>query len=136
MARVSKEEEARVGGAQWMLRLVEQKGLEAAKKELAWRAGNGLPLGVKNSDIMAFSDKVKTHCLMTVLALSAAVLRDEFDFGQTRVQRFVDRFNLKADCLCMDLVSWDEVLQTLEDEVKIDFKIPKACKEIHNNGKK
>ena len=119
-----------------MLRRIREKGIEEAEKELRWKGFNGCPVRTTDAELKEFSDKVKTHYLMIVLALSAQTIRDEFGFGKRRIQRFVDRFNLKADCMCMDLVTWDEMLQTLNDEVHIDFSVPQACKDAQTEGRK
>lgn len=43
------------------------------------------------------------------MTLSVATLHDEFDFGAKRCQRFIERMNLKAECIVDDLVTWDDL---------------------------
>nr|DAP92563.1 MAG TPA: F420H2 dehydrogenase subunit [Caudoviricetes sp.] len=55
--------------------------------------------------------------------LDEMVLRDEFDFGQKRLERFCERFNLKTDALCDEEIIWDDLIQTLKEETGLDFTI-------------
>lgn len=53
--------------------------------------------------------KIKEMTLDTMLTLSVATLHDEFDFGAKRCQRFIERMNLKAECIVDDLATWDDL---------------------------
>lgn len=134
MARLSKEEQARFEGANWLLELVKKEGIEKAELELKWRGVNGIPCAVKKTDLDNFSARVKDHVLDTVCCLAAMTLRDEFEFGEQRINRFINRFNEKTDALTMEYCSWSDMQQVLKEEVNIDFTIPKECRVPETNS--
>lgn len=68
-------------------------------------------------------ERVKLNTLDTVLILAAVTLRDTFDFGQKRVQRFVDKFNEKAECIMEDYCTWEDNIKILEEETGIHLTI-------------
>lgn len=128
MARLSKEEIARFEGMNYALELVEKHGYEAARKELTECGLMGRPLGVKKTDADAFVNTAKESILKTVTLLSAVTLRDEFDFGTVRLNRFIERFNEKTECLLCNVVSWSEMAETMKEETGIDFPLPDGVK--------
>ena len=65
MSKLSKEELARFQGAAWALRMVEEKGLEEAKKDLEQRGIRNLPLAVNKQDIRKFEEYEKRNTLGT-----------------------------------------------------------------------
>lgn len=50
-------------------------------------------------------------------------LREEFDFGAKRCQRFIKRANLKAECIVDDLATWDDFIQQIKEELGIQITI-------------
>lgn len=124
MSRLSKEETARFSGAEWALRLCEEKGIEGCRKELEGRGLLGMPLRAKKSDVKEYVMYTKDTTLATVLMMACMVLHDEFDFGTVRLNRFIDRFQLKAECLTDDYVDWPDIQKTLEEETGIRLPLP------------
>jgi hypothetical protein len=51
-------------------------------------------------------------------------LRDEFDFGEKRCKRFLERFDSKTDFLLSGEVTWDDITDTLLEEIntKLDIR--------------
>lgn len=126
---MSKEEKLRYEGAHWALDMIRTKGLEEAVKELEWRGVSMCPLKASQSDLDRFTEECKRNCILTVCCMAAAVLHDEFDFGQQRITKFVNRFNQKIECLTDDFTSWADIQATLKDETGIDFLLPEALTE-------
>ena len=128
MARLSKEEIARYGGANWILGIVREKGLEEAEKEMRMRGAAQVPLGVKKSDLIKFEEMTKNNVISTFGILADQTLRDEFNFSDEDLNRFNKRFNMKADCLSKDFIDWKSVQQSLYEEtgimIKLDETIP------------
>lgn len=124
MGKLSKEELARFSGAEWMVRYVKEHGLEAAEKELEKRGVRHIPLSVKEQDLKNFSEREKRNTIATVLMMSAMVLRDEFGFGTERINRFIDRFNNKTNCLCEGYVYWKDMQDTIKEETGILIPLP------------
>lgn len=88
------------------------------------RGLTGCPIGVKKTDVDNFVNSTKDSILKTVTLLSAVTLRDEFDFGATRLTRFINRFNEKTECLLLDVVSWSEMAESMKEETGIEFPLP------------
>lgn len=118
-----KEERARLSGMSYALRIAKEKGVDGLEADLKMRGALGLPVGAGKKELSEFTVKVKNNVLDTVLIMACMVLRDEFDFGAKRVQRFIDRFNLKAACLADDYVEWKDIQETLQKELGIDLRI-------------
>lgn len=124
MAGLSKEESARFSGAEWMLRLVEEKGIEEAKKELENRNLRGIPLKVKNEDVKKFYTEEYNNIVKCLTLISASTLYDEYDFGIEDLNRYINRFNTKASCIADDYVSWKEVQAEIRNETGILIPLP------------
>ncbi len=84
-----------------------------------------LPLARKELD--AACDKIKQRTCDTVGLLTAAVLRDEFDFGPKRAKRFWDRFNSKTECIMSDMATWDDYQKMVKEELGLNI-------ELHENA--
>ena len=59
----------------------------------------------------------------TMLSIRLMVLRDEFDFGKKRLERFNDRFAQKATSLADDYCTWLDIVDVLKEETGIDLEI-------------
>ena len=124
MGKLSKEELARFSGAEWMVRYVKEKGLEAAEKELEMRGVRGIPLAVKEGDLVRFSNREKKNTIATMILMACMTLRDEFGFGFDRMNRFIERFNQKTECLVEKYVSWKDLQETIKEETGLMIPLP------------
>jgi hypothetical protein len=68
-------------------------------------------------------EKIKERTLDTMMVLSVATLRDEFEYGQKRCQRFMDRMNRKAECLLADMATWEDYTKMIQEELGITITI-------------
>lgn len=119
-----KEDTARLDGMAYATRRIKASGMEAWEQELAMRGRRdlGIPLMSPQETVIA-SQKIKEMTIDTVLTMAVMVLHDEFDFGPKRCKRFCDRYNEKTGCLADDLVSWDDMTQTIKDELGLEIDI-------------
>lgn len=124
MGKLSKEELARFSGAEWMVRYIKEKGIEAAEKELEMRGVRGIPLAVKEGDLVRFSTREKKNTIATMILMACMTLRDEFGFGFDRMNRFIDRFNKKTECLVGKYVSWKDIQETIREETGLLIPLP------------
>lgn len=115
--------EARMAGAIWIMKLIEDKGIDEARKELATRRAMFVPLEISQQQLDETVYKIKMNTIDCVLIMSCMVLRDEFGFGKKRIKQFFDRFNLKTECLCDGNVVWDDFIEALKEETGIEFSI-------------
>lgn len=124
MSKLSKEECARYSGAEWLLRLAKEKGLEEAEKELERRGIRNIPLGVKKSDVDNMYVSERANIILCMTLISAVTLYDEFNFNVDELNKFINRFNIKADCLSKDYVTWENLQQNIKEETGILIPLP------------
>lgn len=124
MSRLSKEECARYSGAEWLLRLAKEKGLQEAEQELERRGIRNIPLAVNKKDFEEMWRSEKTNIILCMTLIAAATLHDEYDFNVEELNRYIRRFNTKADCLSKDYVSWQDLQQIIKEETGIFIPLP------------
>lgn len=103
--------------------IVKKGGLEELEKEIRFRNITGIHTAFTRKELDKASEKIKERTLDTVCILSAATLRDEFGFGKVRLQRFMARMNLKAECLMDDMATWTDYINTIREEVGLEMTI-------------
>lgn len=128
MGKLSKEEAARYGGAVWMVEYIKKNGIEAAEKELEIRGARNIPLGVNKTDLHKFEVEEKKNTIATILLMTCATLHDEYGFGYDRMNRFIDRFNMKTECIVDNYVDWTDIQQTIQEETGLLIPLPQAFK--------
>ena len=131
MARIDKEEQARREGMAYALRIAKEKGLDALEEDLKMRNAIGLPVGVDRKALNQFTENVKFNTVDTMVILMAVTLHDEFGFGEKRVQRAIDRFMFKANCLDEDYTTWQEQIEILKEELGIELSIRANDKDVN-----
>ena len=124
------EEKARREGMSYALRIAKEKGIEELEKDLNMRKVVDLPIPVSKKALEECIDNIKNNTVDTFVILMIATLHDEFCFGEKRIQRAIDRFNFKAECLAEDYCSWDDYIQTIKDELGIICDIRKNDKDV------
>lgn len=130
MARIDKEEQARREGMAYALRIAKEKGIDALEEDLKMRNAIGLPVGVDRKTLNQFTENVKFNTVDTMVILMAVTLHDEFGFGEKRVQRAIDRFMFKANCLDEDYTTWQEQIEILKEELGIELSIRANDKDV------
>ena len=60
--------------------------------------------------------------------MACATLHDEYGFGFDRMNRFIDRFNTKTECLVDNYVDWEDIQQTIKEETGLFIPLPQAFK--------
>lgn len=124
MSRKDREmQQYRNDGMAYAYKIAKEKGIEALENEIKYRKATFLPSAVQEKDVTKFVDETKENCLDTVLIMAMMVLRDEFDFGEKCLNRFKERFNLKARCILDDNVTWQDMQEILMEETKVETKL-------------
>jgi hypothetical protein len=106
------------------LKLIKESGVEALEQEMKFRGVTNIHTPLAQKDLEKALDPIKEHTIATMLAMSIHVLYDEFGFRTVRLNRFKDRFHLKADCLIDDMVTWDDIVRDIQDKTQIMIAIP------------
>lgn len=122
MSKLSKEEQARRETMAYCLRVVKESGIEGLEQDIKMRGITNCPVGLCRQTARQYEDEVKNNTLDTVLILTCCVLQDEFDFENKRLQRFIDRFNLKSEVLSGGYGTWNDMIAQLL-EANIHLKI-------------
>ena len=130
MARLDKEEIARRSGMMYALKIAKEKGIEGLEEEIKYRNITEIPIAIKRDKLNECIENIKLNTIDTILVLSAVTLRDEFGFGKERLARFIERFNLKTDCLVGEYCTWDDLRQNLEEECGIKLSIRQNNKNV------
>ena len=116
-------ERGREDGLSLAYRIAREGGIEALEKELKFRNVTGIHTSLAAKDLNKASEKIKEMTLDTFTILGIAVLHDEFGFGEKRCQRFMDRMNLKADCIIEDLATWEDYISSIKEELNLKLEI-------------
>ena len=104
-------------------RIVEKDGLAGLEEEIRYRNITGIHTGLARKELEKATTRIKEMTLDTFTVLSVAVPRDEFEFGRKRISRFIERMNLKAECLVDDMVSWKDFTDDIRQDLGIDLRI-------------
>lgn len=123
MSKLDQYMQGRTEGMEFALRLAKDKGIEELEKEVRFRNRTGVSLNLTRQELAAGSQNIKNMTFDTMLAMSLMVLRDEFDFGKKRLERFKDRFTQKATSLTDDYCTWLDIIDTIKEETGIDLEI-------------
>lgn len=130
MAKLNKEEQARREGMSYALRIAKEKGIEALEEDLKMRNAVGLPIPLSQKKLDEFSENIKAQMYDCTMILWAVTLRDELGFGEKRIQKVLDRFNKKAECLNEDYTTWKEQIDIIREECNIELAIRENNKNV------
>ena len=125
MARLSKEEQARRDGFDYFVRIYKKQKIRIPEidEEIKKRGLVGKPIGLDKTAERDFVNRLRYNCLDTITIMALYVLHDKFGFGYTRLKRFQENFNLTAESLTEDYVSWGDIREVLKKETGIETKI-------------
>lgn len=123
MGRLNEYASGRTDGLQLALNLVETGGIDALKEEIKFRGITGINTVMCKKEVEQGSQKIKEMTCDTIMCLSVLTLHDEFGFGKKRCEQFMERFNLKTDCLMDDMCKWKDVIDIVKEEMGIDLTI-------------
>ena len=110
-------------GMQFALRIAKEGGIEALEKEAKFRQVTNLPSDVKMESARKAFTQIRENTADLVMAMTLATLRDEFGFGTKRLQRYIERFEGKMDCINEDYVTWMDIVDNIEEETGVKLSI-------------
>lgn len=130
MARKDEYMQGRNEGMLYALNIAKEKGIDELEKEVKLRGYTNLPTQVSKKAMEECILNIKHNVVDTFVILSVATLHDEFGFGKKRAQRFIERFNLKADCLAEDYCTWEDQIDIIKEELGIELDIRKNDRDV------
>lgn len=77
--------------------------------------------GIKRKAVKETVDRVSREAFERMMVLSLLVLRDEWGFGEKRMDRFIDQLSTLVEDVSEGRLSMDDITATLEDELGIEF---------------
>lgn len=77
--------------------------------------------GIKKKAVKETVDRVSREAFERMMVLSLLVLRDEWGFGEVRMDRFIDQLSTLVEDVSVGRLSMDDITATLEDELGIEF---------------
>ena len=129
MAKMKKEEQARLEGVGYAIRFLEQGNtLEDLKEDARRRGATMTPIWVTKAMESDYCDRVKVNTMQTILLMACSVLQAEFDFGNAqrggnpgRLARFVNKFNQYCGDMLNGDMDWGDLKQELARTTGIDL---------------
>lgn len=73
---------------------------------------------------------IKMTTIDTILLLALSTVRDEFGFGEKRMQRLINRMEKKATCLIGDMATWEDFRETIKEETGIEVSVRQSAGRI------
>lgn len=119
--------QGRAEGMAFALRIAREGGVEALEQEILRRNIWGLQVNVPMKDIQEIKTKITLRVIDIIRVVALLTLRDEFGFGRDRGLRFLNRFDLKVDCVSSEddgqSVTLEDYINLVKDEMGISLKI-------------
>ena len=123
MSKASDLDSARLQGMQYALRRINETGLDEFEKELKWRSSVRIGVNLRPQELIESWQKIQTKLDATMRCMAILTLHDEFDFDREELQRFVSRWNLKAECLLENYAKWDDYIRLVEEITGENFEV-------------
>ena len=123
MGKVETFTSGRSAGMLLALQIVKEGGIEALEKEIRFRNVSGINLQVTAKELNKATELIKAQTIKTVVLLAISVLHDRFGFGPKRCKEFFKWFDIRAENIISDIVTWDDWSRTVKEELGIDIPI-------------
>lgn len=134
MAKIDTTYQARMDGMNYALRVAEEDGVEALRKEIEFRNENFVPLEINRRGLQEIYGMLAGRIIQTMLTMMLATLRDTNRFGEKRLKEFKVAFDKK----CKEVDALDpygehyarisDYAQMLKEECNIDLDLKTILK--------
>ena len=105
------------------LRIAKEKGVDALEEELNMRGATKMPLTISAAKGSAWMEQIQNTTIETIMLMAVCVLKDEFGFGEKRLNQFLDRYAEKTECLRTGYVNWEDLQEEMKEKLGTDFNI-------------
>lgn len=109
----------RARGLELALDIAKKDGIEALEKEVQIRGRTGINSPVSLKDLTVALPPLRRLIQEAYTVLVIETLHTELEFGPKRVNRFMERFYLKQQCLVDGVVEWQDYIDAMYDEMGI-----------------
>lgn len=123
MNKMREYERGREDGLLLAQKIVKEGGLEALNKEIKFRGVTGIRTSLACKDLDKASERIKEMTMDTFTIMAIAALHDTFGFGQTRCQRWMDKFAEGANYLEEGLATWPDYINSIKEQLNLKLEI-------------
>lgn len=123
MSKMSDYQSGREDGLLMAQRLVKERGIEALDEEIRYRGITRIHTQLAKKELEKATEQIKMNTLDTVLLLTLHTIRDEFGFGEKRLQRLLDKMEKRASCLIGDMATWEDFRKVIQEETGIEVDV-------------
>lgn len=109
----------RARGMELALDIAKKDGIEALEKEVQIRGRTGVNSPVSLKDLTVALPPLRRLIQEAYTVLVIETLHTELGFGPKRVNKFMERFYLKQECLVDGVVEWQDYIDAMYDEMGI-----------------
>lgn len=130
MSKMTDYQAGREDGLLLAERIAKEGGLERLQEEIKYRGITGVHTQLAKKEIEKASEVIKMTTIDTILLLALSTVRDEFGFGEKRMQRLINRMEKKATCLIGDMATWEDFRETIKEETGIEVNVRQSAGRI------
>lgn len=130
MSKMTDYQSGREDGLLLDEKIVKEGGLERLQEEIKYRGITGIHTQLAKKEIEKASEVIKMTTIDTILLLALSTVRDEFGFGEKRMQRLINRMEKKATCLIGDMATWEDFRETIKEETGIEVNVRQSAGKI------
>lgn len=130
MAKKDEYMNGRNEGMAYAYNYAREHGLDALEDEIKLRRITNLPTKVSTKALNECVVNIKNNVTDTFVLLLVQMLQDEFGFGPKRLKRAIDRFELKASCIGENYLTWQDMIDTIREELGFELAIRKNEKDV------
>lgn len=111
-------------GLQMALEIVLKEGVPGLQRHVSMMTRTGINPPVPRKELEILVRPIRNLVQEAYTVLIIETLHTELDFGPKRVNRFMERFFLKQECIVDDVVSWQDYIDAMRDEMGIEIDCP------------
>lgn len=130
MSKMTDYQSGREDGLMLAEKIVKEGGLERLQEEIKYRGITGIHTQLAKKEIEKASEVIKMTTIDTILLLALSTVRDEFGFGEKRMQRLINRMEKKATCLIGNMATWEDFRETIKEETGIEVNVRQSAGKI------
>lgn len=130
MSKMTDYQSGREDGLLLAERIVKEGGLERLQEEIKYRGITGIHTQLAKKEIEKASEVIKMTTIDTILLLALSTVRDEFGFGEKRMQRLINRIEKKATCLIGNMATWEDFREMIKEETGIKVNVRQSAGKI------
>lgn len=130
MSKMTDYQSGREDGLLLAEKIVKEGDLERLQEEIKYRGITGIHTQLAKKEIEKASEVIKMTTIDTILLLALSTVRDEFGFGEKRMQRLINRMEKKATCLIGNMATWEDFRETIKKETGIEVNVRQSAGKI------